>query len=122
MKADLNFEEYVKNENSAKEESLKRPVSIFEQIANPAVDFLTGSQILENEEALAAAQKAGNEKALAHGCRIRWQGTTGTVYKNNKIVEVTKIHGMAWDRVHKEAHGLRMDLTISRINNDGAST
>lgn len=113
--ADLNFEDYVNGEKPVEGRSPKAS-NVFERIANPTVDFLTGSQIVEDAEALKAAQEAGNQKAEAHGCRIKWQGTTGTVYKDNRVVEVTEIHGMAWDRVNKQAHGLRMDLTLSRVN------
>jgi flagellar hook protein FlgE len=113
---DLSFEDYIKSQKATKENTASAQQSIFERIANPSVDFLTGSQIIEDAEALAAAHRAGNEKATARGCRIKWQGTIGTVYKNGKIVETTKIHGMAWDRNNKTAHGLRMD--ISTIKDD----
>jgi hypothetical protein len=121
MTADLNFEEYVNSEKSAEENGPTKPISIFERIANPTVDFLTGSQILENQEALSAAQSAGNQKAQAYGCHVKWRGTIGTVYKGDQVVEITEIHGMAWDRVNKKAHGLRMDLTLSKINGEGGS-
>jgi len=117
---DLNFEEYVNREEKSGDVT-KKPASIFERIANPTVDFLTGSQILENKEALSAAQEAGNQKAKAYGCQVKWQGTTGTVYQGGKVVEVTEIHGIAWDRINKQAHGLRMDLTLSRINGENDS-
>ena len=112
----MGSEEYVKGEKAAEEPGAPVSSNIFERIASPPVDFLTGSQILEDEDALAAAQRAGNERAVAHGCRIKWHGTIGTVYKDNKVVEVTEIHGMAWDRSSKTAHGLRMDISISKIN------
>lgn len=118
--ADLSFEAYVNSEKPA-EGGPKRPANLFERIANPTVDFLTGSQILEDAEALAAAQEAGNEKAKANGYYIKWQGISGAVYQGNRMVEMTTIHGMAWDRVHKEAHGLRMDITLSKSDGDDSA-
>lgn len=114
--ADSNFRDFMYKETLS--ESTNPPVrkdeaDIFVRLANPNDDFLTGSQIIENEVALKAAQEAGSQRAQQYGCTIQWNGTLGEVYHLGHFVETTEIHGIAWNRDAGRAYALRMDLTVS---------
>jgi hypothetical protein len=109
-KADSTFEDFV-NEEKNQETGLARKGSILERLANPPVDFLTGSQIIEDEEALKATQVLVEQKVAKYGCTIAWSGTVGQVMKDGAIVETTEIHGATWDRENRKAFAVRADLT-----------
>ena len=83
-------------------------------IAEPRLDFLTGSQLADNEEALLAARKVVEKdvKSRYPEHTISWRGTAGRIMDGNgEVADRTEIHGANWYREKGEVNGVRFDVS-----------
>jgi hypothetical protein len=100
--------EFFMNENEKSEAP-----NLFVQALVPRTEFLPGSMLANNKEAMEAVKKNVEKKIaeLNPDSKVEWEGTIGKVLVNSKIVNEIEVHGATYDREKKEAYGVRVDLS-----------
>jgi hypothetical protein len=112
MRINETFERFMEQEESGVKPQSTMSADDVLKVASPSVDFMAGCQVANDPAALAAARQAVETMAakLRSGLRFDWNGTMARIYDGDELVDRTEIHGVTWDREHREASAVRCDL------------